>query len=293
MRATGKLIAERALASHCPELLQRGPSQADLTAQLDAALPGLCRVLAGRLTPLCGQAAPAVTASPARIGQADELGAICPALVAAARLACGVAIAVDGGAVLRMLDLTFGGRGDVPETLPGAFPGSADMLIARLHDLLAVTLGEALRLTPGRSAVADRAAQVCGFEPALSAVPAALLSFRVAEAGGAQWQFHAALPVALLAEQLAAPAGTRARRRRTEAVNPLDEPFGAVPLNLSAVLVDMHVPMAAIMRLEPGTVLPVAVARKVPLRLGETMIAAGSVGAADDRVAIQISETSL
>jgi flagellar motor switch protein FliM len=37
-------------------------------------------------------------------------------------------------------------------------------------------------------------------------------------------------------------------------------------------------------------VLPVSVARAVPLRVGETTIAHGSVGAVDERVAVQITQ---
>ena len=46
-------------------------------------------------------------------------------------------------------------------------------------------------------------------------------------------------------------------------------PFADLPLPLSAVLVDMAVPFATLSRLAVGQVLPVSVARNVPLRVGE------------------------
>nr|WP_268958963.1 FliM/FliN family flagellar motor C-terminal domain-containing protein [Novosphingobium aerophilum] len=70
--------------------------------------------------------------------------------------------------------------------------------------------------------------------------------------------------------------------------DPLSEPFGDLPLQLSAILVDMRMSMATVAAIEPGMVLPVAVARQVPLRLGQATVATGTVGAADDRVALQI-----
>jgi flagellar motor switch protein FliM len=48
------------------------------------------------------------------------------------------------------------------------------------------------------------------------------------------------------------------------------------------------VPLAAISALEPGAVLPVAVARAVPLSIGGIEIARGTIGAQDDRVAVKL-----
>ena len=62
-----------------------------------------------------------------------------------------------------------------------------------------------------------------------------------------------------------------------------------IALPVSAVLVDMSLPFAAVANLCVGQVLPVAVARAVPLRVGGHTIAHGTVGTVDDRVAIQIT----
>ena len=67
------------------------------------------------------------------------------------------------------------------------------------------------------------------------------------------------------------------------------EPFGAMPLSLSAVLVDMALPVSTISALQPGQVLPVSVARSIPLKAGGQTIAHGTIGALDDRVAVQIT----
>jgi flagellar motor switch protein FliM len=81
-----------------------------------------------------------------------------------------------------------------------------------------------------------------------------------------------------------------APKAHTGPADPLSEPFAELPLEMSAVLVDMRISMAAIAAIKPGSVLPVAVARNVPLRVGDKTIATGSVGAADDRVAIRITQ---
>jgi flagellar motor switch protein FliM len=61
-------------------------------------------------------------------------------------------------------------------------------------------------------------------------------------------------------------------------------------LPLSATLVDMRVPLATAAALTPGMVLPVAVARAVPLAAGGSVIARGTVGHQDDRVALKLTQ---
>jgi flagellar motor switch protein FliM len=58
---------------------------------------------------------------------------------------------------------------------------------------------------------------------------------------------------------------------------------------VSAVLVDIRLPLAAISALEVGQILPVPVARAVPVRVGGQTIAHGTVGALDDRLAVQLT----
>ena len=101
------------------------------------------------------------------------------------------------------------------------------------------------------------------------------------------WCFTiAATPAALAA--LIGENASRAPATPT-AADPAAEPFADIPLELRAVLVDCEMPVATLAALEVGSVLPVAVARKVPLRIGARTIAHGSVGECDDRAALQIS----
>ena len=52
----------------------------------------------------------------------------------------------------------------------------------------------------------------------------------------------------------------------------------------------MQMPLSRLATLEVGDVLPVAVARSVPLWAGERAIAAGAAGALDDRVALRLTQ---
>jgi flagellar motor switch protein FliM len=71
--------------------------------------------------------------------------------------------------------------------------------------------------------------------------------------------------------------------------SPADAPFAALPVEVCAVIVDMQVPFSAIAALAPGDILPVQVARAVPLRVGDAIFAHGTIGAVDERVAVQIT----
>ena len=62
-----------------------------------------------------------------------------------------------------------------------------------------------------------------------------------------------------------------------------------MPLEVTAVLVDMPLSMARLSGLRPGEILPVAVARSVPLRIDGRTLASGTIGEIDDRVAVQVT----
>ena len=110
----------------------------------------------------------------------------------------------------------------------------------------------------------------------------------VSEPGSGAWPLTLGLPVAALGVWLGG-AG-RMRRKPAGAADPAAAPFTDVPLPLSATLVDMRLPLAIAATLEPGMVLPVAVARAVPLAAGGSVIARGTVGHQDDRVALKLTQ---
>lgn len=293
MKPSGTLRPERIAAQHCPELLREAPGPAALMPLLDRAAERFARGFAGALAPLAGGKGTTVKAPAARQTDLDELTMFSPALAAHCLLAAGpdalpLLCVFDAAAVLRMVDRTFGGRGEAPSPLPDEFPVSADLLIQRLEALLAEHLGAVLRPgEPGWLAPARRSQSLAELDPFARTAPIAAIELEVTEPTGETWLVTLALPL----PTLAATFGRAARAvPAPPAADPADEPFPGLPLLLQAVLVDMRMPMAALAALEPGSVIPVAIARAVPLRLGRKTIATGTVGAADDRVALQITQ---
>ena len=120
-----------------------------------------------------------------------------------------------------------------------------------------------------------------------------MLTLEVEDGSVLPWLVTMAMPMGTLAALFGYPdptpaaSGARGPRRSASAT---EAPFADIPLGLRAVLVDMSISFAAVAALEPGQILPVSVARRVPLRVGEQTIAHGTPGAMDERIAIQITQ---
>lgn len=292
MKPTGRLSAERVAAQHCAELLREAPGPDALMPLLDRAGERFARGIAGALAPLLGGKGTQVKAPASRRTDLDELTMFSPTLAAHSLLAAGpeglpLLVALDAAAVLRMVDRTFGGRGEAPSPLPDEFPVSAELLIQRLEALVIEQLGAVLRPDePGWLEPVRRHGNLAALDPFGRSEPIAAMELEVTEPSGETWLITLALPIPTLVGVMgSAPRG----KPQPRPVDPLAEPFSTLPLPLRAVLVDMPMSMAVLAALEPGTVIPVSVARAVPLRIGNLTLATGSVGAADDRVALQIT----
>lgn len=298
MKPQRGFVAERALAQHSAALLRPGPgagvTTAELIGGLERAGARIAKALPGALAPLIGDVRLEIArATPQATTFADYQLSSAP-LAANCLLGAGTShapflVVIDAAAVFALVDRAFGGAGVPPETMPRAFPLAAELAIERLEALL----GQAIATALGGKAEAIRALRRDGdlaqLAPFTSDTSLAVLSLKIEEATRAPWTIDLAFPLATL-ETLFASGDQPAPRPRTapRAPDPQAEPFATLPLQLSAVLVDMALPLSALSQLELGQVLPVMVARRVPLRIGDVTVAHGSVGAADDRVAIQI-----
>lgn len=291
MKPQHGFIAERAAAQHCEALLRTVP-KADPLIAFARFGERLAEVLPSALAPWHGALPPVVACGTARECDAAELGAGIGSLASNCLLGCAgqghpLVLAIGAPAVFSLIDRAFGGRGAVPDPLPSAFPGSGDVLIQRIEQLIAERIGVALE-QPVRRLQGDASfARVAPFAPAcrVAALDIAISGDRALE----NWSFTIAAPLDAIAH-LCGDGGHAAKPPRAPfAADPAAEPFGAVPLHLCAVLVETQVPVSALAALEVGSVLPVAVARKVPLRIGGRTIAHGTIGELDDRAALQIS----
>jgi flagellar motor switch protein FliM len=310
--------AERALAAHCPELLRKGPSPDELLPLLGRMGERLARRLAGALAPLLGGEAPGVSCSSPREGDLAMLRSGVATLAANSLFGVGpgaapLLVSIEAEPVLRIVDTAFGGKGEAPCPLPTAFPMAAELMIGRIEGLLASHISAAVAAItatittspatfPGRALAAEppaiaplrRDGSLALLSPFAEHTPLAILTLEVEDGSVLPWLVTLAMPLGTLARLFGYPdtgpthASTGAAPRR--AGSPTTGACAGIPLSLRAVVVDMPISFATLATLEPGQILPVSVARRVPLRIGEHTIAHGTPGALDEHIAIQITD---
>ena len=312
MKPERAFIAERTLARHCPELLRQGPTRADLLPLLERMGGRLERKLADAFAPMLfsqqGAKPPLLHCARPRETDAGALMQSIAPLAANSLFAVGAGaapllVSIEAEPVLRMVDRAFGGKGEAPAPMPKTFPMAAELMIARLEKLLAEQVGLAIAaLGPagaGRTAGAPaitplrRDGSLAMLAPFAASLPLIAMTIEVDDGSVLPWLVTIALPEPTLFALFgcAAPgsdAPARRQRRRPMA-SPTATPFADMPVEVVATLVDMQVPFAPIAGLAPGQILPVAVARAVPLSVADVAIAHGTVGALDERVALQLT----
>ena len=273
MKPEGPFIAARALAQHSPLLLRRAtrsrrPGADALAALLGARLAaGLGRLLA----PFLAGAVPVVSCGEARIGPCDPPGEGNVGFAFADRT---ISASIDAAVVAALVERCFGGAG------PGAAPARLTPAASLLARRIAARLGEALGSALGREPL--------DAEEGALAIPGRTAQFEliVAEPARESWVIRIALSCDVL-ESLADPAVPRAAGPR--AGDPGALPWSAIALPLRAVLVDMAVPLGTVAALSPGQVIPVSVARRVPLKVGGRVVGHGDVGVFDDCAALRLT----
>lgn len=292
MKPERAFVAERVAAQHCAELLRRGPEPSELLPALHRLGEKLARQLGPALAALLGGDEPAVTPlAPQEQSEIELVEAVGPlaanSLLATTAPGVTLLASVDGLAMLRLVDRAFGGKGEASGPLPDRFPHSAELMIAKVEGLLAKTLGAALG--QGELRALRRDARLTELAPFPAGARLAVLPVEVMEGAKAPWKLTLALPLVMLPKLLGSTE-SGAAPRKAGAADPAAAPFADVPLPLTARLVDMKVPLSTIALLEPGQVLQVAVARAVPIAIGEQVIARGTVGSQDDCVALKLTQ---
>jgi flagellar motor switch protein FliM len=303
MKPERSFLAERPLARHAPELLRQGPGAAELLPLLARLGDRLARRMAAALAPLLGGEAPLVTCGTPREGDLSTLHGAIATLAANSLMGVNetapLFVSIEAEPVLRIVDRAFGGKGEAPAPLPERFPMAAELMVGRLEVLIADHLGAALAMTAGRAQGASipaitplrRDSNLALLAPFPESQPLALMTMDVDDGGTLPWQITFAMPIGTLARLFGYAEGAEALSTQAgrAIASPADAPFAGLPVEVSAIIVDMKVPFSAIANLAPGDVLPVSIARSVPLRVGAATFAHGTIGAVDERVAVQIT----
>jgi flagellar motor switch/type III secretory pathway protein FliN len=298
---THAFASARAAALHCAELTTRGPNPAENAALMAAWRRDLARLLADDLSALLsGDRLDVTIAEPETLTGADALRRIGP-LAANALIRCGASgetalVSFDFATAIALTDKSFGGDGRITGSVPEALPRSAALLIEEAATKIAGAITVAgFGDLPPPAAMASGGEVIVRSESAARLKPFALdaralvFTLEIANRQGCIWRAVLAVGEERMMRLL--PGGgkpPRARAPRAPATG-LAAPFAAVPVPLHVVLAAFDLSLARLQTLRPGDTIPLSIGRQVPLMAGDTLVGHGSVGTAEDRMAIRLT----
>ena len=298
MRPEGSFIAERVAAQHCAELLRGTRKVVDPLKELAAVGEPLAAALERLIGDLCAGAKVAVRVGdpadlPANVANERRSEPMLNGTVALGAKEAMMIASVPQRAILSIVDLALGGTGNDCEIPAGKLPLSVQMMFGRFEKVVAAALVEGMGFADeGLVKIKNAGSPIQAATP-FAGCKRTVLSFEIVIAGTQPWEISFIFPGSALASLFASRSETAddpAAPAAIQAGNPMTEPFGGIPLPVRAVLVDMSVPVSTLSRLKPGMVIPVLVARTVPLIAGDQVIAQGAVGEMDDRAALQLTK---
>lgn len=305
MRMGHAFTPARAAAVHCAELTTRGPRPEESAALMAAWRRDLARLLADDLSGLLsGDRLDTSVSEPERMAGADALRRIGP-LAANTLIRCGASgetalLSFDFATAIALTDRSFGGDGRITGSIPEALPRSAALLVDETACLIAgaitrASFGDMPPPSGAAAALARSGEVIVRSESAARLKPFALdaealfITLEIANRQGSTWRASLALGAERMPRLL--PGGGRPARARTprKPATGMAAPFADMPLPLHVVLAEFDLSLARLQTLAPGDTIPLAMGRQVPLWAGETLVAHGAVGTAEDRMAIRLT----
>lgn len=213
-------------------------------------------------------------------------------LIGMAPLSGQAMLVLDGSLTFRLVDVYFGGPGLPPNPLPAEFTPTADAMIARVAN------GFAERLSAGWAELAEIA-----FVPGRTEANPAMLSnidgedrvvrtrFILTVGEGRQLSVDLLYPAATLkpiAPILSSKVQSRRQPEDPAWINRLTRTVMNVKLPVRSVLAEPVIPLAQLMNLKPGDIIPISFGPEIPLLVSNNRFARGAVGASNGRAAIRL-----
>ena len=299
MRMAHDFAAERAAAQHCPELTghgeARGPRPEERADLLTAWRRDLARALADDLSPLLSDDRLEVTIDePDQLTGAEALERI-GALAANSLLRVGAGggaggetalLSFDFATALALTERSFGGEGRTADNAPETLPRSAALMVEEAATMIAQTMTRA-SYADARGEVMIRSESAARLKPFAPDAACLMFTLVIANQQGCTWR--ASLVVTAERMDRLLPGAARTPRADRRPATGTAAPFANVPLSLHAVLAEFDLSLARLQTLSPGDSIPLTMGRQVPLMVGEQVLAYGSIGTADDRMAIRLT----
>ena len=201
-------------------------------------------------------------------------------------------IVLDGGFVLEVLDLFFGGTGAAPAQLPAEFSPAAEALVARLGLLLATPLKTAWEPLAAQDFVPRRVEANATMLAGIDSEDACVVTrFGLAKRTGAPVFVDIVYPVGSLKPHTATLTGKVLDKADPDPAwrSGLARSVMAVKFPVRSVLAEPVVPLQLLLNLKPGDVIPITVTADVPVMVGRDCLGAGTVGTSNGRAAIRLT----
>lgn len=294
MIETALPTAERRAALHCGELLSRAAEPVEPAQEVARLAQRFAQNASRELAEMCDARGLKVEAIDTALVAADAaVSAIgvhtVNSFFAFGTERLGALLSVSTCEINAQFERLLGGDGRVDRTSV-RLPRSAHPFVARFEQRILGALREAAaREEFSLAASIGVASEIAPFAKGEQVW---VLQFRVAPPLGTEWTMTLAVCrhtlSQLLDARVASPATGRAIGERELGQSAL----GMMELPTCAILVDAPIPLSRLAQLHPGSVIPVAINRSIPLLIEDAVIAHGTAGEIDDRIALEITHTS-
>lgn len=277
----------------------KGDAQAPvMLSGLDRLGDKLCRKLRAVLEPLVGSR-PEIELQPVSVvdfalWSQDVPSSSSIGIYRALPLKGNMLLRIDAGMISTLVDCFYGGIGNRTMPARAEFTPTEDRLITRLSQQIVEQLASCWQdVMPLDIALATREVGV-GFAAAMPATDQMVVQrFTVSLIRNEQWPIDIVFPLAAL-RAVEALTGSKVHDENivTDPVwqTRIERQMSNIRLPARTVLARPSLSLTELIALQPGDVIPVHINRNLPLIVGDRIIAQGSIGEQDGRVAFMIEK---
>lgn len=205
---------------------------------------------------------------------------------------CRALAVFDGAFVVATLDLFFGGTGERPKHLPAEFTPAAEAMIARLGTMVAAPMTTAWEPLARIDFAVGHPESSPALLPGVDGDDAMIVTRFGLAAGDAEPVFiDLVYPIAALKPFAPTLTGKVLGRAAPEPKwrAGLTRAAMGVKFPVRSVLAEPTIPLAVLMELKVGDVIPVSFGAEVPVMVGGDRFGIGTVGTSNGRAAIRLT----
>lgn len=288
-------VAAGRAAQHCAQLLSRAADPRDPAQEIARIAQRFAQCAARELAELCDVRGLKVEPGATVLEPVDAAISAIPVHTVNSFLALGnerlgALLSVSTCEINAQFERLLGGDGRVDRTSV-RLPASARPFVSRFEQSIMIAMREAT--DNGEFSLAVSAGKAAEISPFPKSEQVWVLEFTIIPPQGSEWTLTLALCRATLSQLLDARVASPATGRAIGERGLAQSAIGSMELPMRALLVDAAVPLSRLTGLQPGTVIPIAINRSIPVLIEHAVVAHGTAGEIDDHIALEITQISL